>query len=390
MRKLFWGALATGVVLSVLAAWMDWSAPGEGQQLNPGSTGAPLSGESQALSACESSGGSYIGPLVPDQDTPAPVATAGTPAAEVEVPHSQWSNRAGFSISNTTDPEYWADQLASGWYLDWRMAPEPNAVGLEYWPMVRVHETCISPSPDEIRRAAANNPGLVWIIGNEPDVIWQDRVTPAKYAVAYHDLYQLIKAADPTALVAVGAIAQGTPLRLEYLDLVLRTYQDLYQQPMPADWWTVHGYVLREEQNSWGVEIPPGIDATQGILYEVSDHGRLDLFEAQLGAFRQWMKDNGYQDTPLALTEFGILMPNSYGFPPDMIAGYLAQTFTWLNEAQDPSTGYPEDGYRLVQKWAWFSLSDPNYSSSNLADLSSGQLTLVGEQFRQAVSSMAP
>ena len=51
---------------------------------------------------------------------------------------------------------------------------------------------------------------------------------------------------------------------------------------MPVDWWTVHGYVLREEKGSWGVDIPPGIDATQGELREVADHGRIDLFEAQI------------------------------------------------------------------------------------------------------------
>jgi len=199
-------------------------------------------------------------------------------------------------------------------------------------------------------------------------------------------LYQLIKSSDPTALIAVGGIAQATPLRLEYLDQVLATYQDVYGEPLPADWWTVHGYVLREEKDSWGVEIPPGLDATQGELYEVSDHGRLDLFENQLVDFRLWMKANGYQNTPLALTEFGILMPTSYGFPYEAIADYLEQTFTWLYQAQDPSTGDPADGFHLVQKWAWFSITDINYPSSNLGDLASGQLTLVGERFREMVS----
>ena len=192
---------------------------------------------------------------------------------------------------------------------------------------------------------------------------------PSKYAIIYHDLYEMIKSSDPTALIAVGGVSQATPLRLQYLDQVLQTYQDLYHEPMPVDWWTVHGYVLREEKGSWGVDIPPGIDATQGELREVKDHGRIDLFEAQIRSFRQWMAEHGYQHTPLALTEFGILMPASYGFPSDIVASYLEQTFTWLSQVQDELIGYPEDGYHLVQKWAWFSISDPTYSSSDLGDL---------------------
>jgi hypothetical protein len=230
----------------------------------------------------------------------------------------------------------------------------------------------------------------VWIIGNEPDVIWQDNVTPTKYAIDYHELYALIKSADPSARIAVGGISQATPLRLQYLDRVLQAYQGLYHTAMPADWWTVHGYVLREEKGSWGVDIPPGIDATQGELYEVSDHGRIDLFESQLVAFRQWMAARGYQNTPLSLTEFGILMPTSYGFPTVAIADYLQQTFTWLYQAQDSSIGYPGDNDHLVQNWAWFSLSDPTYTSSNLGDLASNRLTMIGERFRNVVQSMEP
>ena len=37
------------------------------------------------------------------------------------------------------------------------------------------------------------------------------------------------------------------------------------------DVWNVHNFMLREEKGSWGADIPPGIPATQGILYEVDD-----------------------------------------------------------------------------------------------------------------------
>jgi hypothetical protein len=81
-------------------------------------------------------------------------------------------------------------------------------------------------------------------------------------------------------------------------------------------------------------------------------------------------------------------MPAEYGFPSDTVSSYLEQTFTWLYLAKDLSIGYPDDEYHLVQKWAWFSISDPTYSTSNLGDLPSGKLTVVGEKFRHTVSTM--
>ena len=382
MKKCYWAVFAIGVVLSLLAVWIDRFVPAT-QPLGPSAASNSL----KVLHACTSSVNSYSGPLVPDQATPLPAIPLSGLALQDPLPSSRWSARAGFSISSSTDPVYWAQLLGAGWYLDWSASDQSLANSPEHWQMVRVHEDCINPAPEVIQSLAATFPGQVWIIGNEPDVIWQDNVTPTSYAVYYHALYHLIKSSDPSAKVAVGGIAQATPLRLQYLDNVLKIYRDLYHQPLPADWWTVHGYVLREEKNSWGVEIPPGINSTQGILYEVSDHGRLDYFESQLLAFRQWMKDNGYQDTPLALTEFGILMPTSYGFPQESIADYLEQTFTWLYESKDELIGYPADAYQLVQKWAWFSISDPNYPSSDLGELSTGTLSLVGERFRTVLST---
>jgi len=239
-----------------------------------------------------------------------------------------------------------------------------------------------------IRWAAFHNREQVWVIGNEPDVIWQDDVTPEVYAQAYHDLYALIKKTDPSASIAAGSISQATPLRLVYLDRVLAAYQNLYGESMPVDWWAVHGYVLQEERGSWGVDIPPGLSENQGELYSAKDHGRLDLFEAQIIAFREWMTINGYRDTPLALTEFGILLGANDGYTPDIAAQYLRQTTSWLTTATDERLGYPKDENRLVQCWAWFSLADIYFPTSDLANLEKDGLTIVGQAYRQNVLSV--
>jgi hypothetical protein len=390
LKARLWWLIIGVIVILALAISIDRTELRFGKVLQAKGTSKSATLESIVLQACDSTQGDFSGPLVPDLNIADSESSLVNAKPDEKVPISAWSRRAGFGISTPIDPEYWAQMLGSGWYIDWTVRAAPSLDNLDHWSIVRVHEDCISPSMEEIQRATARFPGQVWIIGNEPDVIWQDNVKAAKYAAIYHVLYELIKTSDPTALIAVGGVSQATPLRLQFLDQVLQAYQNLYHEPMPVDWWTVHGYVLREEKGSWGVDIPPGIEATQGELREVVDHGRLDLFEAQIRAFREWMAEHGYQHTPLALTEFGILMPSSYGFPSDMVARYLEQTFTWLSQVQDESSGYPEDGYLLVQKWAWFSISDSTYSSSNLGDLSSGKLTLVGERFRNTVSSMVP
>ncbi len=317
-----------------------------------------------------------------------PTATMDAPAlaASSAVAAIQPDRRAGFSISSPASPGLWAKRLGAGWYLDWQVGRNPENT-LEYWKVVRVTAQGFDPDLARIRVIARDDPGKVWIIGNEPDVIWQDNLPPEIYARFYGQVYDTIKGADPTALIAVGGISQATPLRLRYLDRVLQAYQKLYGKPLPADWWTVHGYVLREQRNSWGVEIPPGFREDQGILYEIGDHGRLDYFEKQLRDFRDWMKRNGYQDVPLALTEFGILMPAEYGFPPEFVAGYLKDTFKLLATLRDGTTGYPDDDSHLVQRWAWFSLADPEFPTSNLANFEQDRLTLVGEAFKEFVIS---
>ncbi len=346
--------------------------------------------KAQADSGCR-----FEGPLVPPTATPSGEATHGAPT---QAPGAELSSAArgqntwrfGLSLSASADPQQWAEVLGAGWYLDWSARPNPDAGVLDYWPMVRVAHGCGRPSADVAAQLAAANPGLTWIIGNEPDVIWQDNLTPEQYAEVYHAYFVAIKRADPSARLAVAGVSQPTPLRLAYLDRVLRAYRRACGHPLPLDVWTVHNYVLREERDSWGVGIPPGFETVQqGQLYEVSDHARLDLFEAHLRAFRTWMARRGYQSTPLALTEFGILMPADYGFPPEMVSDYVGRTLDLLMTLKDPATGDPEDGGRLVQRWAWFSLSDPTYPNGNLADLKAGNLTPVGQAYRQTVDRWA-
>jgi len=334
----------------------------------------------------------------PENPPPPSAALYGNAGAAIVEPDilplmelHQLSSQAGFGLTGSNDPETWARRLGAGWYIDWWVRPRYPERLPEHWQMIRLGRGCIAPSKNAIRWLASKYPGNVWVVGNEPDNIWQDNVVPEEYAQVYHDLYYLIKAADPRARIAVAGVTQSTPLRLAYLDRVLLTYQALYGEPMPVDWWTVHGFVLREERGNWGAGIPAGVffDA-DGILYEPEDAGSLEYFQKQIVAFRTWMAQNGYQNTPLAITEYGILLPPEYGYSPEVVAQYLTDTFRWLETAADEQMGYPEDDYHLVQRWAWFSLNFKMFYASNLADLTAGAITDIGWAFRNYVEDRRP
>jgi hypothetical protein len=278
--------------------------------------------------------------------------------------------------------------LGFGWYLDWAVRPGGfRSPQVSYMPMIRLYDGQITPSGDALLAAVDALPGSLWLIGNEPDVKWQDSVTPEAYAQAYHELYFLLKERDPTCQVAIGGVSQPTPLRLRYLDGVLEAYRQRYGEEMPVDVWNVHNFVLREERGSWGVDIPPGMDDDSGRLYEIEDHDDLALFRQQLVDFRRWMRERGQQDKALIVSEYGILMPHEYGFSPEAVRQFMVDTFELMRTLADPGLGYAADGGRLVQRWCWFSLQDERYPTGDLVEGTSGRLTPLGEAFARYAGS---
>ncbi len=285
--------------------------------------------------------------------------------------------------------------LQMGWYLDWRVRPDPpHTPGLTYARMVRMKAGRLREPPEYLTDIARRYPGSLWLIGNEPDVRWQDNTPPDAYARAYHTAYRAIKQGDPTARVAIGAVSQVTPLRLAYLDRVLAAYRAAYGKPLPVDAWNVHVFILREEAHSWGVGIPPGMEGTtQGVLWEIQDHDRIDLLQRQVLEIRRWLYNRGYRGIPLIVSEYGILMPPEYGFPPERVIRFLRRSFDLFFTLRDPLMGDPRDGYRLVQQWCWYSMADTLYATGNLFDPVRKTLTPIGAAFatyRPPVGAVGP
>ena len=294
--------------------------------------------------------------------------------------------RLGVNVFHQRPAAFDLPALRAGWYVDgwaWSTATRPN--GIEYVLTVQVEPDGAGsyefrPEEASLSTALAAHPGASWIIGNEPDRRhYQNDLLPELYATAYHDLYAWIKERDASARVFAGAIVQPSPLRLEYLDRVLAAYETQFGVPLPADGWAIHNHILNERsceyyQDSticWGADIPPGIDAVDGMVIEQSQHDDMAIFEEQVRRFRTWMAGNGYRSLPLYVSEYGILLPERNGFPLSTVIAFMDASFDFLLSATDADTGYAADDNRLVQRSAWYAaLSRPPFNGSLFASTS--------------------
>ncbi len=146
---------------------------------------------------------------------------------------THWSGTArfGFGVADRPIERYNVDLLNADWYVRFGFRSDPPPLDLEFVQTIRLCEenedetlcwpftsprTCASdysPSQAAIVEYATEHRGTLWLVGNEPDCPFQDCITPSRYAELYHELYYIIKSADPTAKVAIGGVVQATPLR---------------------------------------------------------------------------------------------------------------------------------------------------------------------------------
>lgn len=306
-------------------------------------------------------------------------------------------------------------RLAAGWYINFGVQRNPaRPLGMEYVQTIRLHQlttcwptrtrdrgkcpyvvpytyTLTSPSTrEEIVSIAQTNKGSLWLIGNEMDRYdWegggQDEMLPEVYAVAYHELYHIIKRADPTAKVAIGGVIQATPARLWYLSEVWDIYKNRYGVEMPVDVWNVHNFIFKERCDDYGADVPPGYPHCYGTIYSDNDHDNLEIFKKHIRDFRQWMKERGQQNKPLIVSEYGIIYYHIERLNNwNAVKNFMLATFDYFMNAKDCSLGYSADDCRLVQRWAWYSLDDSRGIYNDYAYLfnqTTLQITPLGEAF---------
>jgi hypothetical protein len=220
-----------------------------------------------------------------------------------------------------------------------------------------------------------------------------------------------------------------TPGRLQYLDIMWNSYLEQFGTPMPVDVWNMHIYILPEispnGQPNAIANVALGTDPALAkmesydpdgngplepkdmcLLDEVycfAEHDDMNLFAGHVTAMRNWMAEHGQQNKPLVLSEFSILYPyvqdpggtcfiqDEYGqcFTHERVIKFLNSTFNFLETAVDYHLGYPQDEFRLVQQWLWFSINHGASvgSVSNLVSGSPSGLTAVGQAFQSAADN---
>jgi len=77
-----------------------------------------------------------------------------------------------------------------------------------------------------------------------------------------------------------------------------------------------------------------------------------------------------------------------YGFPPERVNAYMNATFDYLM-TMTSTLGYPADEYRLVQRWAWYSLNDDKFNGW-LFDPETKSRTVFGDNFAAYTAQVSP
>ena len=356
---------------------------------------------------------------------PSPVANQSS-SVNTQLPSSPVSNQESQSPSTVTaslaqtchfglamispTTSYDLARIGFGNYVDWSHVRSSNVPSnIDYFRVLYVGTSAqfladLASLPGWL----SQNPGSVWIIGNEPDseVTYQDHIAPEIYGERFYSIATLIRKDDPTAIIGFGSVIEPTPIRMYYLTLALNRMAQLAGGVAQAhalfDVYTIHAFILNEAELynsagkaiSWGAGLPVGYNSATwpapelihpelGETWKIYD---ISIFKQRLIDFRQWMKNQGDQNKPLWITEFGVLFPpmgNPYLYVSDTdAANFMAQTYDLMLGYKDPALGYPGDDNRLVQKWTWFSLNDlRTHFGGTLVDPLTSLSTQVGNEF---------
>jgi hypothetical protein len=112
------------------------------------------------------------------------------------------------------------------------------------------------------------------------------------------------------------------------------------------------------------------------------------------------MRERGYQERPLIVSEYGILFwyPFVQEFDGEVIRKteedaikYMQGTFDYMRTARDAGFGFSVDDHRLVQRWAWYSLNhDADFMGGALFDQENKEPFPLGEAFGAYTAWLTP
>jgi len=196
------------------------------------------------------------------------------------------------------------------------------------------------------------NPGQVWIIGNEPNLLLSEggsQLSYQEYAELFYEASALIRAADPTAQIALadvggGRFYEGCALDAPYtwLQNAIMNHKNRYGVPMAIDIWTIHVYNK----------------TTPSIVEETF---KIECFRQNA----QTLKNMGYWtgNYQAWITEFGWYGYDEANQSYANVSQYMVDFTTWLEGRSD------------VTRWFWWPWG------SGTALVSGGQPTALGNLY---------
>lgn len=310
--------------------------------------------------------------------------------------------------------------LGIGWYFDWshgRGLDEPRTrPGLEYMALVGAYtkadyrEWCQELTDFVTPRLEYYPDGLRWTIGNE--INFDDGRTWQEYAEQFVGWRDCLKAINPTFEIGTGALVQlnmgtngntGQFICVDYNDpdsaenyfknYINKIRTDYGAEKLP-DFIVMHGYTPCD---------PFDPQPTTGSSPNWTD---INLFKESVSEHRKVMKELGLEDKDLIMKEFGPLNPAFYDPEGQLITdpalvstavqNYLSRAVDYLATTTNSTYGDPADENRLVQRWAWYVMNDPEdvqagdpfyFPHLTLYDTTTKQPTAIGVKYKQLIES---
>ena len=333
---------------------------------------------------------------VPTQ-TPLPSATVIptlTPAA-TNTPTPDPDERYAL-IAHTNDPvkqQWLLDTFETRWFLDYTSGVAVIPTG--YKKLIYIGNVP-GPSREAIRDIASQAPGSVWYVVGEPNR--RAGYTARTIVSQLHDLYALIREADPTAKITSPSILNfeftcngcgGYQKGKDWIEEFRSEYLALYGVEPEVDIWAIDVYPI-DWENTPTVDHQIAIEQIEGLreyLDTIPDQQGKPIWITELGL--HW----GYSDIDWTVEECivnGVQRPAPGGiYETEQVIGYLREVFDWLDAN---ATGMD------IERWFMYTTyrdittcSSDAYAGLTLLDGPDvgANLTRVGEYFKGRVMGMS-
>lgn len=170
-------------------------------------------------------------------------------------------------------------RLQTRWWYEFNWQSTSDSPGFTKVELLRAcgptgsSSQCTRPSVAGVQQRAQQKPGRSWMLGNEPNTVDQDNLSPAQYAAFLYTYGTALKQADPTAKLVAPNVLNSTVLCQDcagradslgggaYTQQMWTAYTAAYSNTAYAtpdalvDVWAMHAY-----QINWG-GVAPWVDA---------------------------------------------------------------------------------------------------------------------------------